>query len=82
VQCFIPKGHIVSKWHPLEDYISKGIQREEVCLGGYIYIYIYIYGLNESSFYQVGACLQVESCHEDWIPHISVGSEINKSVLL
>jgi hypothetical protein len=44
---------------------------------------IYIYnGLNESSFYQVGACLQAESCHEDWIPHISVGSEINKWVLL
>jgi hypothetical protein len=34
-------------------------------------------GLNESSFYQVGACLQAESCHEDWIPHISVGSKIN-----
>ena len=35
-------------------------------------------GLNESSLYQVGACLQVESCHKDWIPHISVGSKINK----
>jgi hypothetical protein len=45
----------------------------------YIYIYIYIY---ESSFYQVGACLQVESCFEGWIPHISVGSEINKSGLV
>jgi hypothetical protein len=41
--------------------------------------YICIYnGLNGSSFYQVGACLQAESCYEDWIPHISVGSEINK----
>ena len=37
------------------------------------WIYIYIYnGLNESSFYHVGACLQVESCYEGWIPHISV----------
>ena len=41
-------------------------------------INIYINGLNESSFYEVGVYLQVESCHEDWIPHISVGSEINK----
>jgi hypothetical protein len=42
-------------------------------------INIYIYnGLNESSFHQVGACLQAESCHEDCIPHISVGYEINK----
>jgi hypothetical protein len=46
------------------------------CLGG---LNICIYnGLNGSSFYQVGACLQVESCYEGWIPHISVGSEINK----
>ena len=50
-----------------------------VCLGGYIYIYN---GLNEISFYQVGACLQDESCYEDWIPHISVGSEINKMGLI
>jgi hypothetical protein len=35
-------------------------------------------GLNGSSFYQVGACLQVESCYEGWIPHILVGSKINK----
>jgi hypothetical protein len=28
--------------------------------------WIYIYnGLNESSFYQVGSCLQDESCYED-----------------
>ena len=41
--------------------------------------WIYIYnGLNGSSFYQVGACLQVKSCYEGWIPHISVGSEIKK----
>ena len=40
--------------------------------------WIYIYGLNESSFYQVGAYLQDESCHEDWIPHILVAFEINK----
>ena len=46
---------------------------ETECLGGYIYNV-----LNESSFYQVGACLQDESFQEDWIPHISVGSEINK----
>jgi hypothetical protein len=38
--------------------------------------------LNESSFYQVGACLQAEFCHEDWIPHISVGYEINKPSLV
>jgi hypothetical protein len=40
---------------------------------------LYIYnGLNGSSFYQVGACLQAKSCYEGWIPHISVGSKINK----
>ena len=43
------------------------------CLGGYIYN-----GLNESSSYQVGSCLQVESYYEGWITNISVGSEINK----
>jgi hypothetical protein len=46
-------------------------------LGRYIYI-----GLNEISFYQVGSCLQAESCHEDWIPHILAGYEINKLVLV
>ena len=46
-------------------------------------IYIYIYdGLNGSSFYHVGACLQDESFHEDWIPHISFVSEINKLGLI
>ena len=32
--------------------------------------------------YQVGACLQVESCHEDLIPRISFGSKINKMGLV
>jgi hypothetical protein len=56
----------------LEDYIQKGIQREEGYLVGYKYIYN---GLNEISFYQVGVNLQDESCYAGWIPHISVGSE-------
>ena len=46
------------------------------CLSG---LNICIYnGLNGSSFYQVSVCLQVESCYEGWILHISIGSEINK----
>jgi hypothetical protein len=50
-------------------------------LGGYIYIYIYD-GLNESSFYHVGTCLEAESFHEDWILDISVGSENYKLGIL
>jgi hypothetical protein len=47
-----------------------------VCV--YIYVCVYIC----ECVYQVGVCLQVESCHEDWIPHISVGSKINKSSIV
>jgi hypothetical protein len=50
------------------------------CLGG---LNICIYnGLNGSSFYQVGACLQVESCYEDLIPHISIRSKNYKLGLI
>ena len=54
-----------------------------ICKVEFVEVYIFIYNeLNEGSFYQVGSCLEVESCYEGWIPHISVGSEINKMVLV
>jgi hypothetical protein len=71
-QCFkfTPVGRLYKQ--------ERMVRRE--CLGG---LNIFIYnGLNGSSFYQVGACLQAESCYEGWIPHISVGSEINKMGLV
>jgi hypothetical protein len=41
------------------------------CVVEFVEVYIFIYnGLNEISFYRVGACLQDGSCIEGWIPHI------------
>ena len=47
---------------------------EDVYLGG---SFVY-YGLNVSSFFQVGSSYQVVSCYQDWSLHVSVGSETNK----
>jgi hypothetical protein len=55
------KRHNDSNSHQLEDYINK--RNGEKSVVEFVEVYIFIYnGLNESSFYQVGACLQVGSC--------------------
>jgi hypothetical protein len=65
-QCF--------KFTPVGRLYKQETMVIRVCLGG---LNIFIYnGLNGSSFYWVGSCLQDESCYEGWIPHIFVGSEI------
>ena len=55
------KRHNDSNSHQLEDYINKKEWWEESVVE-FVEVYIFIYnGLNEGSFYQVGACLQVGS---------------------
>jgi hypothetical protein len=62
------KRHNDSKLTPVGRlYKQKGMVRRSVV--EFVEVYIFIYnGLNESSFYQVGACLQVESCMQIGFP--------------
>ena len=61
---------------PIEILYKPEVVVNLVCFGG---LNICIYnGLNGSSLYQVGACLQAKSCYEGWIPHFSVGYESYK----